>query len=84
METQEYLDGLLAKARQAQAAFAQLPQEDVDRAVRAIGKAVYDRAEELANLAVEETRMGKVDSKIAKCRNKSKSTWWRMKGKKSR
>ena len=28
--------------------------------------------------------MGRVDSKIAKCRNKAKSTWWRMKGKKSR
>ena len=84
METQAYLDRLLANARQAQAVFAQLPQEKVDEAVRAIGKAVYDHAEELAALAVEETRMGKVDCKIAKCRNKSKSTWWRMKGKRSR
>lgn len=35
-------------------------------------------------MAVEETRMGRVDSKIAKCKNKSKSTWWRMKDQKSR
>ena len=84
MEAQEYLNELIAAARTAQAEFASYPQEKVDAAVRAIGKAVYDHAEELANLAVEETRMGKVESKIAKGRNKSKSTWWRMKGKKSR
>lgn len=84
MEAQEYLNELIAAARKAQEEFAAYPQEKVDEAVRAIGKAVYDHAEELASLAVEETRMGKVDSKIAKCRNKSKSTWWRMKGKKSR
>ena len=84
MDTQEYLNELVANARAAQQAFAQLSQEDVDKAVRAIGKAVYDNADELANMAVEETRMGRVDSKIAKCRNKSKSVWWRMKDKKSR
>ena len=84
METKEYLQELVANARAAQQAFARLSQEDVDKAVKAIGKAVYDNAEELANLAVEETRMGRIDSKIAKCRNKSKSVWWRMKDKKSR
>ena len=84
MEAQEQLNEMIAKARVAQQEFEKYPQEKVDAAVRAIGKAVYDHAEELANLAGEETRMGKVESKIAKCRNKSKSTWWRMKGKKSR
>lgn len=84
METKEYLNELLASAREAQKEFASYSQERVDMAVRAIGKAVYDHAEELANLAVEETRMGRVESKIDKCRNKAKSTWWRMKGKKSR
>ena len=56
----------------------------MDAAAKAIGKAIYDHAEELAKMAVEETRMGRVDSKIAKCKNKSKSTWWRMKDQKSR
>ena len=84
MNTQEYLEELIGKARTAQKEFETYTQEKVDEAVRAIGKSVYDHAEELANLAVEETRMGRVDSKIAKCRNKAKSTWWRMKGKKSR
>ena len=40
MDTQEYLNELVANARAAQQAFAQLSQEDVDKAVRAIGKAV--------------------------------------------
>lgn len=84
MMAQEYLDGLVADARTAQKEFAAYPQEDVDRAVKAIGKAVYDHAEELAHLAVDETRMGRYDSKIAKCRNKAKSVWWRMRDKKSR
>ena len=74
MDTQEYLNELIKRARAAQAVFAKLPQADVDRAVRAIGKAVYDHAEELAHMAVDETHMGRVDSKEAKCRNKAKST----------
>ena len=84
MEAQNYLETLVANARAAQQEFEKLPQEAVDKAVKAIGKAVYDHAEELARMAVDETAMGKYESKIAKCRNKSKSTWWRMKDKKSR
>ena len=84
MDTQEYLNQLVANARVAQQSFAKLSQEDVDKAVRAIGKAVYDNAEELARLAVDETRMGRYDSKVSKCRNKAKSVWWRMHDKKSR
>ena len=84
MESEEYLSNLLAAARAAQQEFAKYPQERVDAAVRAIGKAVYDHAEELARMAVDETGMGVYESKVAKCRNKAKSTWWRMKGKKSR
>ena len=84
MDYQEYLDSLVAAARTAQQKFEQYPQETVDRAVKAIGKAIYDNAVELAHMAVDETRMGNYDSKIGKCRNKSKSVWWRMKDVKSR
>ena len=66
METQEYLNELIAAARKAQEEFATYPQEKVDAAVRAIGKAVYEHAEELANLAVEATRMGNL--KCQMCR----------------
>lgn len=84
MTATAYLNELMAAARAAQKEFEKLPQEQVDAAVRAVGKSVYDHAEELALMAVEETGMGRVDSKIDKCRNKSKSIWWRMKGQKSR
>ena len=84
MEAKEYLNTLVAAARTAQREFETYPQEVVDQAVRAIGKAIYDNAVELAHDAVDETHMGDYDSKIAKCRNKSKSVWWRMRGKKTR
>ena len=84
MEAKEYLEELVAKARVAQAEFETYPQEKVDAACRAVCKAVYDNADMLAHMAVDETRMGRYDSKIAKCRNKSKTVWLGMKGKKSR
>lgn len=83
METEILIDEYVARARIAQSQFGNLSQEWLDRAARATGKAVYDHAEELAQLAVAETGMGAVTSKIAKCKNKSKSTWWRMVGKKT-
>ena len=42
---------LIAKARVAQKQFESFSQEKTDEAVRAIGKVVYDRAEELAKMA---------------------------------
>lgn len=84
MTEEIYLKELVEKGRKAQKIYETFDQETVDRAVRAIGKVIYDHAEELASMCVEETRMGRVDSKMAKCRNKAKSTWWRMRGKKSR
>lgn len=84
MEAREYLEQLVSNARAAQAEFETYSQEKVDAACRAVCKAVYDNADELAHMAVDETRMGRYDSKIAKCRNKSKTVWLGMKGKKSR
>jgi succinate-semialdehyde dehydrogenase len=84
MTAQEYLESLVADSRKAQKEFEKYPQETVDQAVKAIGKAIYDNAELLAHMAVDETRMGNYESKIGKCRNKSKSVWWRMKDEKSR
>lgn len=80
----DYLDKMVAASRIAQQEFATYPQETVDKAVRTVGKAVYDNAELLAHMAVDETKMGNYADKIAKCVNKSKSVWWRMKDKKSR
>ncbi|MBC8577568.1 aldehyde dehydrogenase family protein [Yanshouia hominis] len=84
METQVYLESLVAAARKAQQEFETYSQERVDAACRSIGKVIYDNAELLAHMAVDETGMGNYTSKIAKCKGKSKTTWLRMKGKKSR
>ncbi|MEG0784084.1 MAG: aldehyde dehydrogenase family protein, partial [Christensenella sp.] len=75
---------IFERAHKAQAEYEEkATQEQVDAAVRAIGKVVYDRAEELGKRAVEESGMGVVEDKIAKCQGKSKCIWNSMKGKKS-
>lgn len=84
MEAKEYVNGLIEKARVAQKVFEQFSQEDVDKAVRAIGKAIYDNGEMLAKMAVEETGMGVYEDKIQKNKGKSKAVWNRLKGVKSR
>lgn len=84
MDQNTYFADLLARSRKAQKEFETFSQEEVDKAVRAIGKVVYDNAEELAQLAVDETGMGNYDAKILKNKGKPKATWWRLKGVKSR
>ena len=84
MNAEEHVSELIEKARKAQRVFEEYSQEEVDRAVRAIGKAVYDDGEALAKLAVEETGMGNVEDKIKKNMGKPKVTWQKMKSQKSR
>ena len=79
-----YIDEYISRARKAQAEFEKMSQEEVDLAVKVIGKTVYDNAEYLAEIAVQETNMGNVPDKIAKNKQKSKIIWNSLKGKKSR
>lgn len=81
---EKYLEELIQNARTSQREFETYSQERVDSAVRAVGKAIYDNAEQLARMAVDETRMGLYESKVEKCKGKSKSVWYRLKGIKSR
>lgn len=74
----------IARAKKAQSEFEKLSQEEVDRAVCAIGKVVYDNAEYLAKIAVEETGMGNWEDKTAKNKSKARIIWNSLKGKKSR
>lgn len=68
----------------AQAIFERdFDQARTDECVRAIAKVVFDNAEMLAKEAVEETRMGVYEDKVAKNRGKSKGIWYDLKGKKS-
>ena len=75
---------LVAKARKAQAVFEEFSQEQVDAIVRDIAKYVYDNAETLARMAVEETGIGNYEDKILKKKGKARVIWNNLKGKKSR
>ena len=66
MDSKTYIDGYIERARMAQKEFESYSQEQVDELVMAIAKTVYDNAEYLAKIAVEETEMGVLEDKIAK------------------
>lgn len=84
MDSQEYINGYIERARIAQKEFEKMSQEQVDRAVQIIGKVVYDNAQYFAEIAVEETGMGNVEDKYAKNKQKAGIVWNNLKGKKSR
>ncbi|MDD6191323.1 MAG: aldehyde dehydrogenase family protein [Firmicutes bacterium] len=84
MESKAYIDEYIERARIAQAEFEKLSQEQVDAAVQAIGRVVYENARYLAEIAVEETGMGNVEDKYAKNKQKAGIVWNNLKGKKSR
>ena len=75
---------LVSKARGAQAAFESASQAGVDAIVKGIGKYVYDNAEMLAKMAVEETGIGRYEDKILKNKGKARIIWNSLKDKKSR
>lgn len=79
----EKVQELVARSKAAQAQFAFATQEQADAAAYAICKVVYDNAEKLGPMAAEETRMGKAEHKIMKCRNKSSQIWTSIKDKKT-
>src|SRR5208282_4620812 len=61
-----YLERLVSQARTAAAVFTQFTQEDVDRIVKPMALAGLDRAQHLARLAVEETKLGVMEHKVIK------------------
>ena len=83
MDSREYIKEMVEKSRVAQKAFESFNQEEVDQVVKVIGKVVYDNAELLARMAVDETKMGVYEDKVAKNRGKSKTIWNDLKDKKS-
>ncbi|MDO4703010.1 aldehyde dehydrogenase family protein [Tannerella sp.] len=75
---------MIALARAAQKEYQErFNQDTVDEVVKAATKAVYDRAELLAQMAIDETQMGVYEHKVAKNRNKAKGVWSNLQGKKS-
>src|SRR6185503_15552934 len=75
---------LVTRAREAQAVFESFSQEQVDAIVKGIGKYVYDNADLLARMAVDETGIGVYEDKILKNKGKARVIWNSLKDKKSR
>src|SRR5687768_5856236 len=75
---------LVTKARAAQAKFEAFSQEQVDAIVKGIGKYVYDNADPLARMAVDETGIGVYEDKVLKNKGKARVIWNNLKDKKSR
>ena len=78
------IEELIHKSRIAQETYEIFTQEKVDVIVRDIGKFVYDNAEALARMAVDETEMGSFEDKILKNKSKARVIWNNLKDKKSR
>ncbi|HBQ63478.1 MAG TPA: succinate-semialdehyde dehydrogenase [Clostridiales bacterium] len=83
MNIQERIAEVVSRSRRAQAIFENYSQAEVDRIVRDIAKSVYARAEELARMAVEETRMGVYEDKVRKNQGKARILWHSLKGRKT-
>ncbi len=82
--TKSQVKRLVAKARIAQAAYEAFSQEQVDAIVKGVGKYVYDNAEMLARMAVDESGIGVYEDKILKNKGKARAIWNNLKDKKSR
>ncbi|MDR1481128.1 MAG: aldehyde dehydrogenase family protein [Synergistaceae bacterium] len=82
MDSKEYIDGLVKKAKEAVDKLESYNQEQVDKLVRAAGKIIYDNSGDLSNEAVEETHFGSAANK-AKKHASMREFWNYMKGKKS-
>lgn len=83
--TKEYIAGLVERARKAQSVAEHFTQERVDKLVTAI---VWDLvkdgpAQQIAQMAVDETKLGNYDGKYAKIQGKLRGVLRDMKGEKS-
>lgn len=78
-----YVHTLVERSRRAQEILATHDQAETDEIVKMFAKLVFDHAEPLAKLAVEESRMGVYEDKILKNKGKSRIIWNAMKGRKS-
>src|SRR5712691_9890869 len=82
--TNVQVQDLVANARTAQVAFESFSQAQVDLIVKGVGKYVYDNAEMLARMAVDETGIGVYEDKILKNKGKARIIWNSLKDKPSR
>lgn len=83
MNSKEYLMGFLDRSRAAQQQLEAYSQRQIDQIVCAMAKTVWDNAEALARLAVDETGMGVYAHKVLKNRGKARIIWNHLKDKRS-
>ncbi len=79
----DVISDMVKKAAAAQNKLETYSQKQIDSIVKAIAKTVYDNAEVLARMAVEETGIGIYVDKVNINRNKARMIWLSLKGKKS-
>lgn len=79
----QLIQSLVERSRKAQQVLCTYDQEKTDEIVRMFAKVIFDNAEPLAKLAVEESRMGVYEDKVVKNMAKSRIIWNALKGKKS-
>lgn len=83
MDSRTIMEEMIGKARAAQKIIEGYDQQQIDELCMIIGKTVYDNAESLARMAVDETGMGVYEDKVKKNMGKSRIIWNDMKGEKS-
>lgn len=79
LESVQQARDLLAKAKQAQEELSSFTQKDVDTICAAIAEEGFQQSEYLAKLAVEETQLGRVESKKIKNEFCTRQLWEVMK-----
>lgn len=75
---------LVAAAHTAQSEYEEFSQEQVDAIVHDMAKYVYDNADMLARMAVDETGIGHYEDKILKNKGKARVIWNNLRDKPSR
>ena len=83
-DTNQSVQALVSRARCAQKKYEPFRQDQVDAIVRDIGKFVFDNANQLARMAVDETGIGSYEDKVQKNKGKARVIWNNLKNKKSR
>jgi len=83
MEPREYIRQYIGRAARALEVFEGWDQAGVDLLCRTAARTVFDNAEELARMAVDETGMGNYEDKVRKNRGKASIIWNSLKGKPS-
>ncbi len=80
-DNKQVVELMMAKAKKAQKIIAEFNQQQIDAMVKAIGKTVYEHREILSREAVDETRLGLYENKVAKHISVPTGSWAYMRDK---